>query len=145
MTQLHNIEIRADDDLSWINWGKLIYAWLEKKEAKPKDLAELQLQWEKYKIVASFKGDPKRKVSVEEYDPNDHSKALVIAIPTLKMIEDDQAFLKQVFQGSGQYPTPRWYGRIYEGNPAKKVLGSEGEMLDIGYARLGEYVINECM
>lgn len=145
-SQLHNIDIRPDDDLSWINWGKLIYLWLEDPTKRPKDLEELEQQWKDNDILASFKSDKKRKVSVEVYDPNDNSKALVIAIPTKAMIDDDQKFLKRTWaKGNKKYPVPDWYGRIYQGNPSRRVLDSEQEMLDIGYARLGEYVINECM
>lgn len=146
MSQLHNIEIRADDDTSWINWGKLIYAWLDGSVPPPKDLEELEKQWDAHEILASFKGDKKRKVSVEVYDPNDQTKALIITIPPKAMVDADQAFLKRVWaNGNKKYPVPGWYSRIYQGEPAKRKLSSEDEMLDIGYARLGEYVINECM
>lgn len=146
MPQMHNIEIRPDDDVSWINWGKLIYKWLDGTTAYPKNKEELEQQWDDNGILAHVKGPAGRAVSVQIYDAEDETKTLVIAIPKKTMIDKDQKFLKKVYnKGSKQYPTPRWYGRIYEGNPAKRILGSEAEMLDIGYARLGEYVINECM
>lgn len=146
MANLHNIDIRPDDDASWINWGKLIFAWLDGKETLPKTKDDLEKLWDKWEVLATMRGKPTREVSVQIYDSEDDTKKFVIAIPTKNMIKKDQNYLKKVYSsGSKQYPTPRWYGRIYEGNPAKRVLGSEEEMLDIGYARLGEYVINECM
>ncbi|MDP2377193.1 hypothetical protein [Reyranella sp.] len=143
----HHIYIDPSDDLSWINWGKLIYKWLDPKSGvtPPGTVEALQIQWKDNGVLAEFRGDKTRGVLVEVYDPGDTSKDYVISLPTKKMVDDDHAFLKRIYQGSKKYPTPDWYTRIYEGNPSKKPLGSEDEMTNIGFARLGEYVINECM
>ncbi|WP_439611690.1 hypothetical protein [Reyranella sp.] len=142
MPQLHNIEIRLDDDESWVNWGKLIYKWHTGDEKKPEKLSDLEEQWQRNGIKATFKGKPDREVSVVTYDPNEDpdNRAFIITIPPKYMIDDDQKFLMT----KKKYPIPDFYAQIYKDDPAKRVL-SQQEMEDIGYARLGEYVINECM
>jgi hypothetical protein len=139
MPQLHSIHIDPTDDESWINWGRLIYDWAGGKTT-PINMAELEEQWRDYKVFAKLEGPDVREVSVQVYDNTDTTKKFVLSIPTRQMIDDDREYLKR----QRKYPLPAFYDQVYEGNPARRRL-SETEISDLGFARLGEYVINECM
>jgi hypothetical protein len=125
-----------DDNQNWLNWGNIVFAWIQKTQSRPNSVGELKQQLTAAAVVATVDGPDQRVVAVLDYSdaPTD---PLMIVIPTAKMLAEK---LKTVT--SGPYPLPLFYDIAYAGAPRANLSPKESQAFAI--RRVGEYTVNEC-
>lgn len=146
MPKEHSVEI-YEGDANWLRWGKLLKTWIENPGQRPRTAADLQAALDNHNppIKGKVRGANDPNVSVE-FRTYDATGPIIIPIPTPKMIKKDWDHLRDEFNaGNKKYPTPKFYGLIYQNDPPKRDFNTVAEMEELALRRLGEYVINECM
>ena len=130
------IAIDPTDNDSWLNWGKLVYAWVNKAERRPGKVGDLKTLLTKWKVKADVEGDNQRGITIVDYD-DDVTAPLVLTLPSKVMLDAKYGKIQ-----AGKYPLPDFYKIAFGG--ANEVNLSLDQAHDFGYLRIGEYTINEC-
>ena len=128
----------ADDNQNWLNWGNLVLSWINGAQ-RPITVGELKQQLSGANVTAEVEGIDRRTVTILDYE-DDPTAALVLAIPTKKMLAEKLKYVK-----AGPYPRelmPTFYDIAYGG--AARASLSLNEAKDFAVRRIGEYTVNEC-
>ena len=126
----------VDDNQNWLNWGRLVEAWIDGIKPRPTTVKDLKAQMAAASVEGVVDGADTRQVNIMQY--NDVAEyPLTIYIPTKKMRDAKLATVKP-----GPYPLPLFYDIAYAGAPRAKL--SPQEARDLASRRIGEYTINEC-
>ena len=130
--------IITDDNQNWLNWGKLVRAWIKNTETRPTTVADLQGQLGRYEVNATI--DPAAKSVVIRPYPDGYNYTLEIDIPTEEMFDAKFNLVKP-----GPYPRelmPTFYDIAYAGAPRANLSLQQAQ--DFALRRVGEYTVNEC-
>jgi hypothetical protein len=126
----------GNDNQNWLNWGKLVHAWIHNTSPRPTTVGELRAQLKEHQVVATVQGDDSRRVTIMRYtSPGD---PLMLVLPTPQMCDDRLKNVKE-----GQYPLPLFYDLAFGGATRANLSRSQAD--DFALRRIGEYSVNECL
>jgi hypothetical protein len=128
------IEI-GNDNQNWLNWGKLVHAWIHNTSPRPTTVGELRAQLKEHQVDANVQGLDTRRVTFVGY--TSPGEPLMLALPNQQMCDERLKTVKE-----GPYQLPLFYDLAFGG--ASRVNLSQSQADDFALRRIGEYSVNEC-
>ena len=140
---VHNVHIDNDNE-NWLLWGNLVMDWINRTQALPQKVKDLNEQMARRGVRGKAEGDDNRRVDFPRYPMG---QGVVIPLPDPAMVTGDtQLLIHSTNNGANPapYPLPDFYAVCF-GGAQRAALSLQELEKNMQARQIGEYVVNECM